>query len=197
MIEGIDGAGKSTQLKLLKKWLIREGYDVVTTKEPTEDSPYGKKIRESMYSGTRLPVEEELELFMRDRKDHLEHLVVPALKEKKIVICDRYYYSNMAYQGASGVNPDVIQGLNEEFAMKPDAVFYLKVSVDEGLHRVKNVRNSKITSFEKEAFLHNVCKIFDSMDFDYFHTIDATVSVKKISNHIIEIVNNIIKHHEG
>ena len=197
VIEGIDGAGKSTQVKLLEKWLIDSDYDTATTKEPTEDSKYGKKIRESMYSGIRLPVQEELELFMQDRKEHLEHFVIPALDEKKIVICDRYYYSNMAYQGATGINQDVIQRINEEFAVLPDAVFYLKVDVEEGLHRVKNIRNSKLTTFEKEAFLHQVCKIFDSMDFDYFYTIDASKGEKEVSGHIIDIVKKIIASHEG
>ena len=78
---------------------------------------------------------------------------IPALKEKKVVICDRYYYSNIAYQGAVGINPEEIKRINEKFAVIPDAVLYLKVDVDEGLHRIKSFRNSKLTAFEKADFL--------------------------------------------
>jgi dTMP kinase len=191
VIEGIDGSGKSTQLKLLSASLA-DSYDVVVTKEPTEESEYGRKIRESMHKGERFPIDEELKLFMRDRKEHLERLIIPALNAKKIVVCDRYYYSNIAYQGASGLDINEIRQKNEEFSVIPDAVFYLKVDVEEGLHRVQNIRNSELTSFEKVDYLKKVSGIFDTMDFDYFHTIDAKRSAKEVSEDIIKIAVGII-----
>jgi dTMP kinase len=197
VIEGIDGAGKSTQADLLKEWLTALGYNVVITKEPTEDSFHGLKIRLNMCSDTRFSPQEELYLFMEDRKYHLERFIIPALDEKKIVICDRYYYSNMAYQGAVGIDPDEIRRINEAFAVIPDAVFYLKMDVKEGLHRIENVRNSKLTSFEKESFLQKVSGIFDNMDFDYFHTIDASKDEETVSKKIIGIVKKIMSSHEG
>lgn len=191
VIEGIDGAGKSTQLKLLADKLS-SSYDVITTKEPTEESEAGRMIRESMHKGKRYPVDKELELFMEDRKAHLANLIKPALDDKKIVICDRYYYSNIAYQGASGLDMDYIRQKNEEFSVIPDAVFYLKVDVEEGLHRVENVRNSKLTSFEQIDYLKKVSRIFDQMDFDYFHTIDAKREMQEVSEEIFKAADDII-----
>jgi len=194
VIEGIDGAGKSSQIKKLEEYIsgLGSGYDVIVTKEPTEESEHGRKIRESMYKGERFSPEEELLLFTLDRREHLDNLVNPALREGKIVICDRYYYSNIAYQGASGLDPEHIRRINEEFATIPDAVFYLKIGVEGGLHRIQNVRNSELTSFEKEDFLLQVSHIFDSMDYDYFHTIDATRTIDDVSRDIIAIVSKIL-----
>jgi dTMP kinase len=196
VIEGIDGAGKSTQIKLLKEWLKSAGHHAVITKEPTEVSSYGKKIRDSIKKKERFAPEEELNLFMSDRREHLDNLITPALDDKKVVICDRYYYSNVAYQGAAGLDPKEIQRLNEEFAAVPDAVFYLKVDVGEGLHRVKNIRNSEFTPFEKADFLKKVSAIFDSMDYSYFHTIDANKGAKEVSHKITRIVKDILSKHE-
>jgi len=69
-------------------------------------------------------------------------------------------------------------------------VFYLRVDVKEGLHRVKNVRKEGVTFFEKEEYLKKVCAIFDKMDFDYFHTIDASLPPENVSAEIMRILNN-------
>ncbi len=191
VIEGIDGAGKSTQIKMLADWLTASGYDVVVTREPTDESVYGRTIRAGMY-GERSTPEEELDLFILDRKEHIRNLIAPALKQKKIVICDRYYFSNIAYQGAAGLDTGDIRRLNEAFSVIPDAVFYLRISVDEGLHRIQNIRNSELTSFEKADFLHKVKEIFDAMADEYFHRIDASVGAKEVSEQVVEIVKEML-----
>ena len=100
VFEGIDGTGKSTQVRLLAQALEERGLTVVTSREPT-DGPFGQKLRLSMITG-RLSPEEELALFHEDRRDHVEHLILPALEAGKVVILDRYFFSTMAYQGARG-----------------------------------------------------------------------------------------------
>src|SRR6266550_1777 len=103
VLEGIDGAGKSTLLHKLAEYCAGRGLAVVVSKEPT-DGPWGRKLRESAQSG-RLSLEEELELFLKDRAEHVKGLILPALSEGKVVLLDRYYLSTAAYQGARGADP--------------------------------------------------------------------------------------------
>src|SRR3990172_628978 len=97
VIEGIDGSGKSTLAAALKEYLQGRGIPVVASKEPT-DGFWGKRIKSLRYMGemengdAQRPVtpREELELFINDRKEHVEKVIKPALKEKKLVLLDRY-----------------------------------------------------------------------------------------------------------
>ena len=103
VLEGIDGTGKSTQTQRLATYFSALGWEVVLSREPT-DGPWGKKLRESATTG-RLEPEQELEYFLLDRKEHVENLILPSLKDDKVVILDRYYFSTMAYQGCRGFDP--------------------------------------------------------------------------------------------
>ena len=94
-IDGIDGAGKTTQVEFLRKVFSDAGMEVVCSKEPT-DGEWGSKLRESAQNG-RLSLEDELDLFVKDRRDHVETLITPELEAGKIVILDRYYYSTITY----------------------------------------------------------------------------------------------------
>jgi dTMP kinase len=99
VIEGVDGAGKSTVVQKLLEHCRERAIPCVASKEPT-DGAWGRRLRESAQSG-RLSLEEELELFLKDRAEHVEQLIRPALEAGKVVILDRYYLSTAAYQGAS------------------------------------------------------------------------------------------------
>ena len=98
VLEGIDGTGKSSHAKRLASYFSSLGREVVLSREPT-DGPWGRKLRDSASTG-RLEPAEELEYFLRDRREHVEKLIRPALAEGKVVILDRYYFSTMAYLGA-------------------------------------------------------------------------------------------------
>ncbi|MGB1260272.1 MAG: dTMP kinase, partial [Akkermansiaceae bacterium] len=134
VIEGIDGTGKSTQAQLLADALRRAGHEVVQSFEPT-NGPWGKKLRESATTG-RLSSKEELEYFLKDRAQHVHELISPTVARGGIVILDRYYFSSMAYQGARGIDPQMIREENEKFAPQPDYLLILDLPVDDALERI-------------------------------------------------------------
>lgn len=136
-IEGIDGAGKTTQTEILANKLAKEGFPVVTLKEPT-DGKWGQMIRKLAQNGRNLSPEEESRLFLKDRNEDVERNIRPALLQKRIVIMDRYYHSNIAYQGALGVDVDEIRQANEHFAPVPDVVIILDVAPSIGRSRLVN-----------------------------------------------------------
>ena len=138
VLEGIDGVGKSTTAKELRNYLETLGYETVLTREPRTDNEFGKKLRETTRNAsTRLSAEEEVELFIKDRQFHLENIVRPALERGAIVITDRYYISNLAYQGSRGLDWRKIQRQNEEFALKPDLILLLDCDPEVSLERIK------------------------------------------------------------
>ncbi|MCC6028492.1 MAG: dTMP kinase [Archaeoglobus sp.] len=153
-VEGIDGAGKTTIANHLCDFLSKKGYKCVVLKEPSE-SIYGKMIK-SLKS--RPDPETEMELFLKDREMDVKDRILPALEEGKIVIMDRYYYSNIAYQSARGLNADRIRELNEGIAPKPDLVILLDLSPSKALERIKN--REKLSIFEEKDYLENVRQKF-------------------------------------
>jgi dTMP kinase len=155
--EGIDGAGKTTQVGLLATELTSRGWTVVRTKEPT-DGPHGRRLRASATTG-RLPAEEELDLFLRDREEHVATLIVPALERGHAVLVDRYYWSTAAYQGARGLDPDAILTRNAAFAPLPDVVVLLDVDPAVGVARVRR-RDTAENLFERQDALTAARRIF-------------------------------------
>jgi dTMP kinase len=158
VIEGIDGAGKSTQARLLLGKLQSEGYPAVCFREPTKGK-WGRKIKKLAKRANSLSPEEELELFIKDREENVKKNLKPALSRKEVVILDRYYFSTIAYQGAKGIRPDRIRKLNEKFAVKPDLVFILDIDPAEGLERIRT-RKKKDILFERKDYLARVRRIF-------------------------------------
>jgi dTMP kinase len=135
VLEGIDGAGKSTQSRLLARKLQAHGYGVVEEHEPT-GGEHGALLRRLVSEGgKRLPVQQEFELFLRDRHDNQCRTVLPALRRGEVVILDRYYISSMAYQGARGLDPAMIRRENEKIALRPDVVVIFELSPDAGRER--------------------------------------------------------------
>jgi dTMP kinase len=101
VFEGIDGTGKSTQMSLLATALRQQGLEVLETREPTMGK-FGQQIRALYNNRNGVTPEQELELFLADRREHVQNLLMPALMEGKIVLCDRYFLSTAAYQGCLG-----------------------------------------------------------------------------------------------
>ena len=159
-IEGIDGAGKTTQTSLLANKLKEQGYSVVSLHEPT-DGKWGQKIREIAKSGRHtITPEEELDFFYQDRKEDVKCNINPALKEKQIVLMDRYYFSSVAYQGARGLDTEKIEKMNEEIAPKPDILLILDVKPSVSLQRIRRNRDDGPNEFEKIKHLEKSRAIF-------------------------------------
>lgn len=139
-VEGLDASGKTTQTKLLVRNLRKEGFNAVYTTEPSEGH-VGRLIRRHLLAGeNRLSVVLEALLFAADRIDHLEREVLPAMKERKIVVSDRYFYSSLAYQGAAGLDLIWIEQINM-WAMKPDFTIFIDIPPEVVLKRLKRKKS--------------------------------------------------------
>jgi dTMP kinase len=182
VLEGIDGTGKSTQSRMLAEWFRGQGREVVASREPT-DGPHGRRLRESAASG-RLSPEEELELFLRDRREHVDTLIAPALAAGKVVILDRYYFSTMAYQGARGFDPAEIRRRNEAFAPLPDHLFVLDLDLDTALSRI-GTRGDTANAFEARESLARCREIFLALaDEPFVHLIDSKAPLEEVQRRI-------------
>jgi dTMP kinase len=172
VLEGIDGAGKTTQAGLLIGRLRREGFEAVSFREPTRGR-WGREIRKlALRAGSATP-ERELELFMKDRRENVRLNLKPALARRKVVVLDRYYFSTMAYQGAKGLDPGGIRRAHERFAPAPDLVFILDLGARKGLARIAG-RKRKDELFERERYLGRVRAIFAGLKGRKFIHLDAT-----------------------
>lgn len=182
-LEGIDGAGKTTQATRLFELLGQMGYDVVRTKEPT-DGTWGRKLRESSKTG-RLAPKEELELFLKDRQEHVSRLIVPSLAAGKVILVDRYYFSTVAYQGARGISTDALLKANESFAPPPDVLFLLDIPPEEAMRRILQ-RGELGNLFEEESSLRAVAKVFAAMDFPYLERLDGTAPAELVTRRMLD-----------
>lgn len=173
-LEGVDGSGKSTQAGLLAASLEKDGHPVVLTREPT-DGPAGQQLRSYLKGpGRHLSPEEELKLFMEDRRGHVSQTISPSLARGKIVISDRYYYSSVAYQGALGLDPDDILAANQSFAPAPDLVFILVLPVAEALHRLARKGKGARQVSESFPYLRQVEAIYAGLQGPRFRRVEAS-----------------------
>lgn len=174
VFEGIDGTGKSTHCRLLGDYLASRGFATVCLREPTQ-GVWGKKIRKILTEGRNgISPEDELDLFMKDRKEDVDLNIKPALEQRKVVLIDRYYYSTAAYQGALGLDPEKICRDNEAFAPKPDRVFIFEAAPQQCLERIRDSRAEGLNTFEQLDYLTKVQKIFDSFSGPQFCRIDTS-----------------------
>jgi dTMP kinase len=139
-IEGVDASGKTTQAHLLVENLKRRGFDVDYTKEPSEGRVGEFIMHYVLNRKERLPVAVEALLFAADRVDHIENLISPALERGKIIVCDRYIYSTLAYQGAVGLSLDWIEQINK-FALVPDIALFLDAHPEIVFERLKRKKS--------------------------------------------------------
>lgn len=169
--EGIDGCGKSSHLRSLAAFLRGQGLDVLETREPT-DGPWGRRIRELFNRRGEISREEELNLFLADRRDHVANCIAPALAAGRVVLTDRYYFSTVAYQGAAGLDPAEILAKNR-FAPEPDLVLILRVAPEEGLRRIRESRGEIPNDFEQLDALRRVDALFAAFDQPCIRRIDT------------------------
>ena len=195
-LEGGEGAGKSTQIQVIKDYLQFRGNDVVVTREPGGTSE-GQEIRNLLVSGDKdkwSPLSETL-LIMADRAAHLERVIRPALAEGKYVVCDRFFDSTKAYQGvAGGLGLDVIHNLQQPVLGKtlPDVTLLLDIDPEKGLRRAQE-RGGELRFESKTLAYHrtlrNAFLDFAAQEPDRIFVIDADRDVEAVSADILAILD--------
>ena len=193
--EGIDGSGKSTQIQKLAEFLEARDFDIVITREPG-GSKGGEEIRNLLLQGNvdRWSAETEILLFTAARRDHLERIILPALEEGKIVICDRFTDSTRMYQGMRGANlRNLVDTLNEKvIKFDPDLTIVIDINPEISLKRAKS-RKTVEERFEdfgvdlqmkmRKGFIE-LAKEFG----DRIEVVDGQQSVDKLAQDICSLV---------
>ena len=189
-IEGPDGSGKSTQISLLRKYFEERGTDVVLTREPG-GTPISEKIREIILDKNNKEMDAMTEalLYASSRAQHVAEVIKPALEAGKIVICDRFIDSSIAYQGYGRGLGDCVRVINE-YAVRgcmPDVTFLLEMDPKIGKERISADDQDRLEQ-EKLEF-HK--KVFDGYmeiekKIDRIIGIDAARSIEEISADIIK-----------
>jgi dTMP kinase len=190
--EGIDGAGKTTQVGLLVDFLQSRGKRVLRSKEPT-DGRWGRKIRQSASVG-RMSLAEELKAFIEDRKEHVAGIILPALSRGEIVVLDRYFYSTIAYQGSRGADIDALTTEMLSIAPEPDAALLLDVPPKVGLARIEKGRGETPNAFETLETLEKVRSVFlrIAKTAKNVHVIDGTPAPSLVHEAVKLIVLNVL-----
>ncbi len=139
-LDGMDGAGKSTQHRLMCDWLISLGRDVVTYRDPGS-TPLGETVREILLHREDIPLAltAEMLLYMAARAQLVEECLLPALRSNKIVVADRFLLANVVYQGsAGGLDPTTIWEVGKiaTQGLRPDATIVIDVPVEVALSRL-------------------------------------------------------------
>ncbi|HYJ91794.1 MAG TPA: dTMP kinase [Pyrinomonadaceae bacterium] len=201
--EGIDGSGKSTQLRMLAGALRERGIDPLTTCQPG-GTPLGRRLREAFLKTeeTVAPMAELL-LFAADRAQHVEFLIKPALAEGRVVISDRYADATFAYQGAG-------RGFDEKTVSKviklatgglaPDLTLFFDIPIALALARMntrgESGERSNRMDFEAVEFYERVREAYLGIaqrEPKRFVIVDASGSVDEIQRHVLEIVMTSLK----
>lgn len=194
-LEGVEGCGKSTQIKLLSRFLSERGIEHVITREPG-GTEIGDKIRKILLDVSNLKMEPltELLLYAASRAQHILEIIKPAISSGKIVVCDRFYDSTLAYQGhARGIDP-VLVNKSIEIAtggLKPDITFLLDIPAEVGIERATKKGVDRLEG-EDLVFHKKVRQGFLGLAKNEPHRIvvvDATCSVDELQmklRHILE-----------
>ena len=183
-VEGLDGCGKTTQTKLLVRKLRKMGWDAVYTAEPSRGK-IGQFIKKYCLHGEKrtFPIVEAL-LFVADRFEHVEREVIPALNEGKIVVSDRYVYSSLAYQGATGLDLKWIEMINEH-AIRPDLAIFVDVEPEAVIKRLKP-KKSVMENLETQRKVREVYVKF--VEKGKLVRIDGNKSTKEVADDVLKVV---------
>lgn len=193
--EGGEGSGKTTQSQILYNTLKEKGFEVIKTREPG-GTKFAETIREILVQGESNKINNisELLLFAAARADHVQKVIKECLKDNKIVICDRFTDSTLAYQGYAGnLDLDLVKEVNRISIgeISPDLTFVFDIDPTLGIERALG-ENNKETRFEEKDIMYHK-KIRDGyMDIardnpDRCVVINGTIDIEQISKKILEL----------
>lgn len=200
--EGGEGAGKSTAIKKIVEKLQKEGREIVLTREPG-GTPIGEEIRSIILDkkNTDMDVRTEALLYVASRRQHIVQKIIPSLKEGKMVLCDRFLDSSLAYQGyARGIGIDKVYEMNQ-FAtegVEPDLTLFFDLDPEEGLRRIAANNNREVNRLdvEKLSFHQKVREGFLLLAKKFPHrfvVIDASQNAQKVFEDAYKEIENILK----
>lgn len=201
-VEGPEGAGKSTVLAVLAKRLEEDGVPVVITREPG-GIKIAEQIREVILHTENTEMDERTEalLYAAARRQHLVEKVLPALREGKVVLCDRFINSSLAYQGKGrGIGMDAIEEINA-FAIEdhmPDLTLYFDIEPEEGLKRINQHKGREVNRLDLESvgFHHKVREGYLELVNKYpnrIQVVDASRSVTAVADAAYDIVKGFLQ----
>ena len=162
VFDGPDGSGKSTISEALADRLRQKGKNVLRTYEPTDTSVASRAVRQYLSSGGAVDPKVLADYFTKDREEHVASVIRPHLLHGGVVICDRYKYSTLVYQGYQGVDPDYIIQSNTAFPV-PDLVFVLLPGSAEVLMNRIAKRGEAKEIFEKKCFLSQAIDLYKKL----------------------------------
>jgi dTMP kinase len=201
-MEGGEGSGKSTAIKEIVDNLTKEGYEVVLTREPG-GTPISEEIRNIILDkkNTEMDPKTEALLYAASRRQHIVEKILPALKAGKIVICDRYLDSSLAYQGgARGLGIDEVYAMNQ-FATEgllPDLTILFDIKPEDGLKRIAANAGREVNRLDVEQLsfhkkvrdsFHELAKRFP----DRFVTIDASKNKQEVYDEAYNAIKERLK----
>ncbi len=200
-LEGLEGSGKTTQQKYIVDDLKEKGFDVLLTREPGA-TRLGREIRQLLLDPdwSEMTPRAEILLFAADRAQHVEEIVKPALNAGKIVISDRYFDSNLAYQGyGRGLDIDLVRKINLWAVdyLKPDLTIFLDLPVEVGLARARAQTVDKLGDrLEREEFNFyqqiRAGYLELAKESERFRVIDANRSIEKVKTDILQEIKEMI-----
>lgn len=209
VFEGIDYAGKSSQCRRLERWLKAyvPSLDFITTREPTKGH-FGKVIREMLGNEELfdlIPESSRQTLFAVDSYEHMNHVVIPSLKESRLVISDRHRLSSIAYGAQSLEDIDVFYKINEKVLGKsfvwPDAIIFIDITVGEAMRRKELSHRETDEAFEKEQKLRkirsNYHTLVDSGKYPNIYKISGDEDEKKVFASILSVIRDVLNIREA
>lgn len=192
-IEGSDGSGKTTQGNILEDYFRSRGHKVILTKEPDYQTSSGEKIRQILYGELPMPDPKSFQkLYTENRKEHVDNIIIPALKEGQIVIADRYYYATFAHALLDAHNIEDLIQLNYNF-VAPDLAITILAKPETCIKRLME-KNRKLDFFETVDKIRKIDKNYrDLADrFKNMAIIDGEKSVREVTEQSIKLIEGVI-----
>ncbi len=198
VFEGLDASGKGTMLARTAEWLFNSHAvdKILLTREPTNSS-HGKQIRKLLQKDEEpmTKAKQLLNLYLEDRKEHLQKVIKPALQLNTFVLCDRYKHSTICYQQAQGIPLEKIIALHERMLV-PDLTLILDVSAETALERIGKNR-AKYEKFEKKFFLEelrqNYLALKKQLPGENIKVINAELPEDEVFSQVKRAVSGVLK----
>jgi dTMP kinase len=200
VLEGVNGAGKTTLQRKIGEYLAHRNIPAVLTREPGSASSLGSVLRTFVLDPRRPPIDPvtELLLYAADRSEHVASVIRPAMQRQELVVCDRYYYSSIAFQGyGRGVDVSMIESINQHATrgIEPDLVILLDLPPELGLARTVTRRDHDIMEHEDIFFHRRIRDGFRSIaakSATPFLIVDATEDEAEVYAKVIPVVERLV-----